>query len=58
MIFQAFVVALLSSEHNFSENTDKTAKSGTTYLYTVRCLSSDGKSLTSYYNTSGKPIQL
>ena len=37
--------------------TDKTAKSGTTYSYTVRCISSDAKSFTSYYNTSGKSIK-
>ena len=37
--------------------TDKTAKSGTTYSYTVRCISSDAKSFTSYYNTTGKSIK-
>lgn len=36
--------------------TDKTAKSGTTYTYTVRCISSDGKSFTSYY-TAGTAIK-
>lgn len=34
--------------------TDKSAKSGTTYTYTVRCLSSDGKSFTSGYDATGK----
>lgn len=33
---------------------DKTAKSGTTYVYTVRCLSSDSKSYTSGYDEKGK----
>ena len=33
--------------------TDTTAKSDTTYTYTVRCISSDGKTLTSYYDTKG-----
>jgi len=36
--------------------TDKTAVSGTTYYYTVRCLSADGKSFTSAYNTAGLTI--
>ena len=36
--------------------TDKTAKSGTAYSYTGRCLSSDGKYFTSAYDTSGKTI--
>jgi hypothetical protein len=36
--------------------TDTTAKSGTTYLYTVRCLSTDGKSYTSGYDSKGKSI--
>ena len=33
--------------------TDKTAKSGTTYIYTVRCLSLDGKSYASSYDSAG-----
>ena len=37
--------------------TDTTAKSGTTYTYTVRCISSDGKTYTSSYNTTGKSIK-
>ncbi len=36
--------------------TDKTAANGTTYSYTVRCISSDGKTLVSAYNTTGKKI--
>jgi fibronectin type 3 domain-containing protein len=36
--------------------TDTTAKSGTTYAYTVRCLSADGKSYTSSYDSKGKSI--
>lgn len=35
---------------------DKKAKSGTTYTYTVRCLSANGKSYTSKYDTKGKSI--
>ena len=35
---------------------DKNVKSGTTYTYTVRCISSDGKSFTSSYDTTGKSI--
>jgi hypothetical protein len=35
---------------------DTTAKSGTTYSYTVRCITSDGKKATSTYNTTGKSI--
>ena len=34
--------------------TDKSAKSGTTYTYTVRCLSADSKSYTSSYDATGK----
>ena len=34
--------------------TDKTAKSGTTYTYTVRCISRDGSNYISAYNTTGK----
>ena len=34
--------------------TDKSVKSGTKYTYTVRCISSDGKQFTSWYNTTGK----
>jgi fibronectin type 3 domain-containing protein/GH25 family lysozyme M1 (1,4-beta-N-acetylmuramidase) len=37
--------------------TDTTAESGTTYCYTVRCLSADRKSFTSDYDTTGKTIQ-
>ena len=33
--------------------TDKTAKSGTKYSYTVRCINSDGTKYTSAYNTTG-----
>ena len=36
--------------------TDKTAKSGTKYTYTIRCISSDAKSFTSSYNTTGSTI--
>ncbi len=36
--------------------TDKTVKSGTKYSYTVRCITSDGKSFTSAYNTAGLTI--
>ena len=36
--------------------TDKSAKNGTKYTYTIRCISSDGKSYTSYYNTKGTAI--
>ncbi|MCH5320477.1 MAG: CHAP domain-containing protein [Eubacterium sp.] len=36
--------------------TDTTAKSGTKYTYTVRCLTSDEKVYTSGYNTTGKSI--
>ena len=34
--------------------TDKTATKGTNYSYTVRCISKDGNSYTSGYNTVGK----
>ncbi|MCD7868040.1 MAG: Ig-like domain-containing protein [Clostridiales bacterium] len=37
--------------------TDKTAKSGTTYFYTVRCMNSEGNTFTSGYNTTGLSIQ-
>ena len=37
--------------------TDTTAVSGTTYTYTVRCVSSDGKSFTSAYNATGISIK-
>ena len=37
--------------------TDTTAKNGTTYRYTVRCLSKDGKTCTSRYNTTGLSIK-
>ncbi len=36
--------------------TDKTARSGIRYAYTVRCISADGKIFTSNYNTAGKSI--
>ena len=36
---------------------DKSAKSGTTYAYTIRCISADAKSFTSYYNTKGSSIK-
>ncbi len=36
--------------------TDKTVKAGTKYSYTVRCITADGKSYTSAYNTTGKVI--
>ena len=36
--------------------TDKTAKNGTKYTYTIRCLSKDAKSYTSAYNTKGSTI--
>ena len=35
---------------------DKTAKSGTKYAYTARCISKDGKKYTSDYNKTGKSI--
>lgn len=38
--------------------TDKTAKLGVKYTYTVRCITSNGKSYTSGYNTTGKSITL
>ena len=34
----------------------KKAKSGTTYAFTVRCISKDGKAYTSGYNTTGKSL--
>jgi fibronectin type 3 domain-containing protein len=37
--------------------TDTTAQSGTTYLYTVRCLSANGKSYTSSFDSTGLTIQ-
>lgn len=36
--------------------TDKTAKSGTAYSYTVRCIAADGKSYTSTFDATGKTI--
>ena len=36
--------------------TDKTAKNGTKYAYTIRCLSSDGKSYVSDYDRTGRTI--
>ena len=35
---------------------DKTAKKGTTYIYTVRCVTADGKTFTSTYDTKGTSI--
>ena len=35
---------------------DKTAKKGTKYTYTVRCISKDGKTYTSSYDNTGKTI--
>ena len=35
---------------------DSSASNGVTYSYTVRCISSSGKSFQSYYNTTGKKI--
>ncbi len=40
-----------------NEFVHKAAKSGETYTYTVRCVSSTGKSYTSAYDTVGKSIQ-
>ena len=37
--------------------TDTSVSSGTTYTYTVRCLTDDGKVLTSGYDTAGKSIK-
>ncbi|MCD7757624.1 MAG: S8 family serine peptidase [Clostridiales bacterium] len=37
--------------------TDTTAASGTTYTYTVRCLSADGGTYTSSYNSTGLSIK-
>ena len=36
--------------------TDTTGESGTKYFYTIRCVSADGKTMTSAYNTTGKSI--
>lgn len=36
--------------------TDTSVKSGTTYRYTVRCISADGKNYTSSYDKKGKSI--
>lgn len=36
--------------------TDGSARNGTKYSYTVRCISSNAKSFQSYYNTTGKTI--
>ena len=36
--------------------TDKTAQSGVTYRYTIRCINSAGTSYTSGYNSTGKTI--
>ena len=35
---------------------DKKLKSGTAYVYTVRCISKDGKTFTSAFNTTGRKI--
>ena len=35
---------------------DKTANRGTTYTYTVRCVSADGRAFTSAYDAAGKSI--
>jgi fibronectin type 3 domain-containing protein len=35
---------------------DKTAKNGTKYSYTIRCITSDGTKFTSAYNTVGSTI--
>ena len=40
-----------------TEFVDKNVVSGTTYVYTVRCISSDGKIYTSSYDANGKSIQ-
>lgn len=37
--------------------THKTGKAGTTYTYTVRCVSADSKSYTSSYNTEGVVVE-
>jgi len=37
--------------------TDKTAKNGVTYTYTIRCISPDGKKFYSGYNTTGTTIK-
>ena len=37
--------------------TDKTAKPGTTYIYTVRCITADGESYLGWYNTAGLSIK-
>lgn len=36
--------------------TDKTAKKNTTYIYTVRCVTADGKTFVSGYDSTGKKI--
>ncbi|MBQ5343473.1 MAG: hypothetical protein J6Z24_08490, partial [Oscillospiraceae bacterium] len=41
---------------NVATYTDKTAVSGTKYTYTVRCISTDGKTYMSAYDTTGKTI--
>ena len=35
---------------------DKTAEAGNTYIYTIRCISNDGKTFTSGYDAVGKKI--
>ena len=37
--------------------TDATAKIGTTYVYTVRCISSDGRTYLSSYDAAGKTVK-
>ena len=37
--------------------TDKTTVSGTTYVYTVRCVTKDGKEFTSAFDTTGRQIK-
>ena len=41
---------------NTASYTDKSAKSGTKYTYTVRCISADGKKSTSDYDKTGKTL--
>jgi len=43
-------------ETTATDYTDKTAKSGTKYSYTVRCITADGSATTSAYNTTGKSV--
>ena len=41
-----------------TDYTDTTAQAGITYIYTIRCISSDGKTFTSAYDTQGKSISI